>query len=602
MQKIEYDLPVFNDKDVADLNEYSQLVANALKVQIDKFGQPLTFKGTVDTMTDLQNIQTKTNGDIYEVKDIEQLYIYNGNEWVIYSDTLKIKIEGFDVIKVETLPTENIQEKTIYLVPNTQSKENNVYDEYIYVNSTWEIIGSTAVDLSNYYNKEEVDNKVANIQALPVGGTTGQVLTKQSDTDGDASWQDSGDTLPIGSIVDYEGDTVPEGWSSKDGYLVANTTIQPTSKNIANTLEYVKRDGETNYTKLSNGYRVINVYEGKSDGYRWICLKSIDVSDYVGQTVTLNCNINKNGVNTSRILLSLCDDDNNTINISSSISDNYVSVTIPEITTKKYLAVYFYASVAETTAQANSYIDYTDITLRIGDETRAIIPDDYGNIIISTTKNGVTNSYKVISKELQANDIINNEKVKYISSGEEYKLDETSKENFENVISDILNDYSVLNFTVKVNKIKKTYQGTIPENKILNTESKSQTDTYSCDYINNLNVYSTEETVIGKWIDGKPLYRKVLKALDITTVQGTNRKDWDLTSLHISEIINPIGFVQLWQPSMNAYQRLDVNGWSNTQEDFHQSFEMTSAEVSMKTKVNFYLILEYTKTTDTGEV
>ena len=191
MQKIEYDLPVFNDKDVADLNEYSQLVANALKVQIDKFGQPLTFKGTVDTMTDLQNIQTKTNGDIYEVKDIEQLYIYNGNEWVIYSDTLKIKIEGFDVIKVETLPTENIQEKTIYLVPNTQAKENNIYDEYIYINNTWEIIGTTAVDLSNYYNKEEVDNKVANIQALPTGGTTGQVLTKKSNSDRDASWQDN---------------------------------------------------------------------------------------------------------------------------------------------------------------------------------------------------------------------------------------------------------------------------------------------------------------------------------------------------------------------------------------------------------------------------
>lgn len=33
-------------------------------------------------------------------------------------------------------------------------------------------------------------------------------------------------------------------------------------------------------------------------------------------------------------------------------------------------------------------------------------------------------------------------------------------------------------------KIKKTFQGTIPENKILNNESNSQTDTYSCDYIN----------------------------------------------------------------------------------------------------------------------
>lgn len=37
MQKIEYDLPVFKDEDIADLNEYSKQMANAIKVQIDKF-------------------------------------------------------------------------------------------------------------------------------------------------------------------------------------------------------------------------------------------------------------------------------------------------------------------------------------------------------------------------------------------------------------------------------------------------------------------------------------------------------------------------------------------------------------------------------------
>lgn len=35
-------------------------------------------------------------------------------------------------------------------------------------------------------------------------------------------------------------------------------------------------------------------------------------------------------------------------------------------------------------------------------------------------------------------------------------------------------------------KIKKTFQGIIPENKILNSESTSETDTYSCNYINTI--------------------------------------------------------------------------------------------------------------------
>lgn len=93
-------------------------------------------------------------------------------------------------------------------------------------------------------------------------------------------------------------------------------------------------------------------------------------------------------------------------------------------------------------------------------------------------------------------------------------------------------------------RIKKIYQGELPENKILNVQSESSTDTYSCDYINNLgvgggdaldelpigsvirydgedipegweevednsnNVYSTEEQMIGTYL-GKPLYRRV---------------------------------------------------------------------------------------------
>lgn len=37
-------------------------------------------------------------------------------------------------------------------------------------------------------------------------------------------------------------------------------------------------------------------------------------------------------------------------------------------------------------------------------------------------------------------------------------------------------------------KIKKIYQGELPENKILNSQSTSQTDTYSCEYINSMSM------------------------------------------------------------------------------------------------------------------
>lgn len=58
---------------------------------------------------------------------------------------------------VQTLPTEDISTNTIYLVPKQTAGQNDTYDEYIYVNNHWEHIGSTDIDLTNYYTKTETD-------------------------------------------------------------------------------------------------------------------------------------------------------------------------------------------------------------------------------------------------------------------------------------------------------------------------------------------------------------------------------------------------------------------------------------------------------------
>ena len=59
---------------------------------------------------------------------------------------------------VQTLPTTDISESTIYLVPSLDVETQNLYDEYIYVNNNWEKIGSKSIDLSNYYTKTQIDN------------------------------------------------------------------------------------------------------------------------------------------------------------------------------------------------------------------------------------------------------------------------------------------------------------------------------------------------------------------------------------------------------------------------------------------------------------
>lgn len=69
---------------------------------------------------------------------------------------------------VDTLP-ETGRTDTIYLVKKDNPGEQNLYDEYVYTETGWEHIGDTSVDLSDYYTKEETDEKLDGKQeVLPV--------------------------------------------------------------------------------------------------------------------------------------------------------------------------------------------------------------------------------------------------------------------------------------------------------------------------------------------------------------------------------------------------------------------------------------------------
>lgn len=58
-------------------------------------------------------------------------------------------ITGIDFQVVESLPSTGTI-GTIYLVAKSTSGTNNIYTEWIYVNSKWEQLGDTQVDLSGY--------------------------------------------------------------------------------------------------------------------------------------------------------------------------------------------------------------------------------------------------------------------------------------------------------------------------------------------------------------------------------------------------------------------------------------------------------------------
>ena len=80
-------------------------------------------------------------------------------------------IPKFDIRVVDELPTTDISETTVYLVAS-ESDDQNLYVEYIYVGGTWEKLGEQKLDLSNVVNSingktGEVELSAEDVGALP---------------------------------------------------------------------------------------------------------------------------------------------------------------------------------------------------------------------------------------------------------------------------------------------------------------------------------------------------------------------------------------------------------------------------------------------------
>lgn len=92
-------------------------------------------------------------------------YDYVGGNWVYNSQDSTV-VASKDYVDslisgalkrsiVETLPTEDIDTNTIYMVLDSEaSTEGNVYNEYMYINNEWELIGTTATSGGTIYQHD----------------------------------------------------------------------------------------------------------------------------------------------------------------------------------------------------------------------------------------------------------------------------------------------------------------------------------------------------------------------------------------------------------------------------------------------------------------
>lgn len=167
------------------------------------------------------------------VSDLENYYLktetYSKDE---IDDKLSL-VPRFSVKVVTTLPTENISDTTVYLVPSNEDEEN-LYTEYINVNGLWEILGAqkiakfevTKEDIESALGYEPANNEkvlqiekdVNNKLSATELSTAIEEALRQAKESGEFDGKDGVDGYTPQKGIDYfDGQDGKNGEDGKDG-------------------------------------------------------------------------------------------------------------------------------------------------------------------------------------------------------------------------------------------------------------------------------------------------------------------------------------------------------------------------------------------------
>lgn len=453
MKNIDYDIPIFESNDVANLNLYSEKMAEAIKGQIDKFGNPLAFKEIKQNISELDLISNPQSGDIYGVIETNKNYIWNGKEWIIYSDIM---------------------------------------------------------ELDNYYNKEEINQKIENIQALPTGGTKGQVLTKQSETNGDANWED----IEANEVFVGNEEEAPE-----TAKIIIEDKDFEESAGLSKAEIYVGAEEPTTGEK---------VWFRKGKNY-------LDISKLKSRT-TYGITFEPTATG---------------IKITGTAQDVYAYGGSVSVELKKGKTYMLYGNNAGNTFKLELRKGSTIITtIKTSGDKVTFTPSDNINIVTFVLEG--------------------------ISKGTTY-------------------NYEINNLQIEQGSKNTSYEAYI-EQKIFVRNSNGAYEEFAK---KSEEVYSTEEQRIGTWIDGKPLYRKIVNAQFGTVVQGTE------TTVEVN--LKNVDFIlvdKYWLDRKTASSVINQGYVTDALYLGYTSFSNSNTTLRFRTKQSWvsntaiYAIIEYTKTTD----
>lgn len=148
----------FIDKDVDNLTNYYKKTETYSQSETNALLDNKADKSSVPTK--LSQLDNDTGFITNAVDNLTNYYLKSETYTKTEVNDLIGQIKTISIQVVDTLPTTG-ENNIIYLVPKEGSKDD-VYNEYIWVNNAWELIGSTQIDLTGYATEDWVNTQIAN--------------------------------------------------------------------------------------------------------------------------------------------------------------------------------------------------------------------------------------------------------------------------------------------------------------------------------------------------------------------------------------------------------------------------------------------------------
>lgn len=241
-------------EDGADVNLIEKITVNGVEQTISSKTIALTVM--TNAVNDLVNYYTKS--ETYTKTEV------NG---------LISAIPKFAIEVVNSLPTTDISTTTIYLLRNSETTGSDLFEEYIYVNNAWELLGAQTIDLSDYVTTSDLNTALASYVTSTSLATTllGYVTTATWNTLGAVatsnSYNDLDDKPTIPTVnnatltIQKNGTTVQTFTANASSNVTADITVPTVTSDLTNDSDFVE---DANYVHTDNNFTT--TLKNKLDG------------------------------------------------------------------------------------------------------------------------------------------------------------------------------------------------------------------------------------------------------------------------------------------------------------------------------------------------